>query len=165
LLGHERLLLPPLLLGELALLLLERQLRLELGLLLGEELLLLPLFQHALLLLVLAVLPVELALPELGDFVGPLLRLGRDGDRRGRTLDFLFGTGRKGGCLLLLGQQVGRVLGQLGYGDEAGEVAEVGTLVVELDETVVLGVVSAPERLESLIIAGGYEERVGLRLV
>ena len=44
---------------------------------------------------------------------------------------------------------------ELGDCDQAGQVAQVGAFVVELDETVVLGVVSAAKRRERLVVAQG----------
>ncbi|CAG9945583.1 unnamed protein product [Clonostachys rosea f. rosea IK726] len=152
LLREERLLLTLLLFGEASLLLLEIPLRLQLSLLLGQEGLPLSLLEDALLLFVLAVLALHLVLPELGDLIGLfVLRLGR---RCRATLNLLLGSGRKGWGILVLGQQVGRFLWQLRDRDEAGEVSQVGTLVVELDESVVLGTVSLSEGLEGIVIAG-----------
>jgi hypothetical protein len=45
-------------------------------------------------------------------------------------------------------------LWQLRDRDEAGEVSQVGALVVELDESVVLGTVSLSEGLKGIVIAG-----------
>lgn len=47
-------------------------------------------------------------------------------------------------------------LTQLWYVDQPGEVLEVRALVVELPETVVLRVITLPERLKRLLIVGSY---------
>jgi len=67
----------------------------------------------------------------------------------------LLGAGGECRGVLVLGEQVGRVLGQLRDGDEAGEVAEVGAFIVELDEAVVLSVVSLAEGFQGVVVASG----------
>jgi hypothetical protein len=80
----------PLLFHQSLLLILEVSLGLRGGLLLSQELLVLLRFEHALLLLVLAILTLQLVLPELRDVVG-LIRLG-GGRRRRLALDLLLGS-------------------------------------------------------------------------
>lgn len=60
------------------------------------------------------------------------------------ALYFLFWSSRQSGGLIISGQEVGCVLGQLGDCNQAGKVSKIRTFVVELDEAVVLGVISLP---------------------
>ena len=151
LLCHQSLLFPLLLLSQPSLLLLKFPLCLQLSLLLCQQLGLLAFLQYSLLLLVLPVLPVLLILPEVADLIG-LLRLG-SWRRGGLALDLLLRSGRQGRRILVIGKKVGWVLRQLGNGDQAGEVSEIGALVVKLDQSVMLGVISSSERLQGIIVA------------
>jgi hypothetical protein len=51
-------------------------------------------------------------------------------------------------------------LWQLRDSDEAGQVAQVGAFVVEPNETVVLGIVTGPERLKGFVVASCYKSNV-----
>jgi hypothetical protein len=53
-------------------------------------------------------------------------------------------------------QKAGRVLWELGYSNQACEIPQVGTFVVEADKSVVLGIITTAERLESLVITGCF---------
>ncbi|KAH6607334.1 hypothetical protein Trco_003647 [Trichoderma cornu-damae] len=152
LLREERLLLSLLLLHQTPLLLLELALGLLLRLLLRQESSPLPLFEDPLLLLVFAILAIQLPLPKLGDFVR-LVRLGRRRRRR-PTFDFLLWPGGQSGSLVIGGKEVWRVLRQLGDRNKARQVPEIGALIVEFDQAVMLGVVPLPKGLQRVVVAG-----------
>jgi hypothetical protein len=54
-------------------------------------------------------------------------------------------------------------LGELGDGDEGCQVSQVGALVVELDQAIVLGIVSLAEGLKGIIVAGCCESELARR--
>jgi hypothetical protein len=56
-------------------------------------------------------------------------------------------------------------LWQLRDSDQAGQVAQVGAFVVEPNETVVLGIVTGPERLKGFVVASCYKAIVNKGLL
>jgi hypothetical protein len=47
-------------------------------------------------------------------------------------------------------------LGQLRHGDQTGQISQVGAFVIELDQSVVLRIVSAAKRGERLIVTKSW---------
>jgi hypothetical protein len=114
----------------------------------------LPFFEDSLLFFIFTVLAIQFALPELRDFVW-FVRFWRRS--RGRlSFNFLLGSGRQGWSFVITSKEVGRILRQLGDCNKACQVSEIGAFVVELDESIMLGVISLPKGLQCIIIAGDW---------
>jgi hypothetical protein len=113
------------------------------------------LLQNTLLLFVLSVLTVQLALPELVHLIRGFI-LGFRWRRR-LSLDLLLWSRRERGGVIVLSQEVWRVLRKLGDGDKTGEISKVGALIIELDQTIMLCVVTFSEGLKSVIVASRFE--------
>jgi hypothetical protein len=124
--------------------------------LLGEHLLsllVLPLCLEARLLgLVLFLLASGLGGPEIVDGFGLSSHL----RSRRRLLDLLGRPTRQSRAVVFFAKQARRVLRKLGDGDKTGQVSQVRTLIVEPNKTVVLGIISATEGLESFVFTGCY---------
>jgi hypothetical protein len=100
-------------------------------------------------------LTVQLAFPELVHLIrGFILGLRW---RRWLSLDLLLWSRRERGGVIVLSQEVWRVLRKLGNGDKTGKISKVRALIVELDQTIMLCVVTFTERLKGIIIAGRFE--------
>jgi hypothetical protein len=95
-----------------------------------------------------------LILPKLVDRFGIHGRLARGciggfGDR------FVSGSGGESRSVLIIAEKIWRVLRQLRDGNQTGQVAQIGALVVELDQAVMLGIVTSAKGCEDFVVSKG----------
>lgn len=119
---------------------------------LGVQLLSLTLLESSLLILIFFILPRLLVLPEFSDVIR-LFWLGRGCDL---SLDLLLRSLGQTWGSIVFGEEVRGVLGQFRYSDQTCKVSKVRALVVKLDKAVMLGIITAAEGFEGIIVSGRY---------